>query len=230
MGLKSKRRKSGKRSKSRNRLGMDGSGIGREIGSGVQGVVYEDVTDPNRVIKCFTLSKVINEKIMNLASTKNIGPIYYGIIKTDIKICYIQERLYPIDMEKLETGRYDEELSELITKLIVTGIFHNDIKYDNMMLTKKRELRLIDFDCATEISNCGYRTFDANVKYNTLVRLQNGTSRQIKFNKRQTEEILKMRPSIEKTLFEMSIDDRRREARERARAELQERMRRRSRK
>lgn len=211
-----------------NKYKIDGAGLGRQIGMGAQGIVYEDISDPNRVIKCFPSNTVINEKIMNLVSIKDIGPKYFGVIKTEDKLCYIQEKLYPIDMEKLENGKYDKQLSELITELITNDIFHNDIKFDNMLLTKDGKLRLIDFDLSTEISNYGSRTFDAFLRNNSVVKLKDGSSKPIAFTAKQTSIILKMRPIIEKTLYEQEKEEQlkraREEAKERARLQTQERL------
>jgi len=234
MVLKSRRKISRKKIQKRysrprtKAIKIDGAGLGSQIGAGVQGIVYEDISDKERVIKCFPSNTLINEKIMNLVSIKNIGPKYYGVFKTDDKICYIQEKLYPIDMDNLETGKYDKQLSKLITELILDGVFHNDIKYDNMLLTKDGKLRLIDFDLSTEISNYGYKMFDINVKNNSNVRLIDGSSKPIDFTPKQIQSILTMRPVIEKTLYEVEKEENlkkaREEAKERARLQAQERL------
>jgi serine/threonine protein kinase len=191
------------------------------IGHGTQGIVYEYTR--NKVIKCS--NNTINEKIMNLVSIKNIGPKYFGVFKTESGVnCYIQEKLYPIDIYKLETGVYDRKLCKLITELIIDGIFHNDIKYDNILVTKEGELRLIDFDLSTEISDYGYKKFDNLMENNMEIILKNGEIRSLKFTDKEIEKILKMRPRIPKTLLEIENEDKLRKAREEAKLLVEERM------
>lgn len=196
------------------------SGIGKKIGEGTQGFVYEDIVDKNKVIKCYTKVEKINEKIMNLVSIKEIGPKYFGTVKIDDKLCYIQEKLYPIDMDKLISGGYDKELSTLITNLIINGVFHNDIKYDNVLLTKDGKLRLIDFDLSTEICNYGFKNFDNSLKYNYSINLDDENSKVIKFTEKQIENIIKMRPIIEKTLYEIEMEEKFKKIREKAKEKI----------
>jgi hypothetical protein len=189
--------------------------IGKQIGCGEQGIVYDYTLD--KVIKCCNVP--VNEKIMNLASIKNIGPKYFGVFKTasEVMSCYIQEKLYPFDMGKLESGWYDKELCKLITELINNGIFHNDIKFDNIMLTKDGKLRLIDFDLATEISDYGFIKFDNSLEMNMEIELENGNLKQLKFTTEQMDSILKMRPLIRKALREIENEEMLKKAREEAR-------------
>ena len=228
--LATSKRRSVRRSKKRysKRRALDGFGLGEELGSGMQGTVYQDSDDPERVIKCFSKSGEVNEKLMNLVGTTNIGPKYFGVYKTHNKYCYVQEKLYPIDMKKLESGGYDKELAELITNLATNGVFHNDLKFDNMLLTKDGHLRLIDFDLSKEISNYGYKTFDGFVRNNNSIHLEDGTYRPLKFTEKQMKAIEAMRPDIEKTLYEIEGEKKlkksREEVRERMRLEQLERM------
>lgn len=195
--------------------------LDKVIGHGTQGIVYEYTRD--KVVKCS--KNTINEKIMNLVSIKNIGPKYFGVFKSEPGVnCYIQEKLYPIDMGKLESSVYDRKLCKLITELIVNGIFHNDIKFDNILMTKEGELRLIDFDLATEISDYGYKKFDNLMENNMEIILENGEIRSLKFIDKEIEKILKMRPSIPKTLLEIENEERLKKAREEAKLLVQERM------
>lgn len=198
------------------------SGLGNMIGYGEQGIVYEDLFNKDIVIKCCGRPEdIINENIMNLVSIKNIGPKYYGFFKTDTQDnCYIQEKLFPINMEILESGGYNYELCNLVTNLINNGIFHNDMKFDNMLLSKDGELRLIDFDLASEISKYGFKHFDSSFKNNSVVLLENGEYISLKFTPEQIETIMKMRPLIEKTFYELDQENKLRQAREQARENM----------
>lgn len=191
--------------------------LGNILGSGMQGVIYSDPLDTDIVIKCCGTNDIINENIMNLTSVKNIGPKYYGIFKIENRPnCYIQEKLFPIDMEKLECGGYDKDLCKLITELIINGIFHNDIKFDNMLLTKEGELRLIDFDLASEIYKYGFKSFDVLLEDNCMILLESGDYRSLPFTRKQRNSLLIMRPFTEKTIHEIKQEECLRKAREKA--------------
>ena len=59
---------------------------------------------------------------------------------------------------------------------------------------------------------------------NMEIILKNGEIRSLKFTDKEIEKILKMRPSIPKTLLEIENEDRLKKAREEAKLLVQERM------
>lgn len=192
------------------------------IGEGAQGQVFQYTTD--KVIKCVN-ERDFKESFINKASLIGVGPRYYGSVRKDGEICYIQEMLYKVNLSE---GKYDKRLSELITKLIENGLFHNDLKSDNIMKNKKGSLKLIDFDMATNISDYGYKSFDNKLKNNSEYKLLDENNKEIKlvkleFSKSQINRIKKMRPIIEETLMEKEKAEQLKQARERAREEARTR-------
>ena len=187
-----------------------------KLAQGAQGEIYD--VGNNRVMKV-TYEK-LNKEILYMASESGVGPRIFGFEEcADGRTYYIQQKLFNNFSET-----YAPQVAELITRMFEAGLYHNDLRNDNMMADEKGKLYLIDFDLSRKISDYGGLYFDKSLKkhseyeYNNLVF-------PIEFTPQQMNRIKAMRPKIETTQSEIDAKIRLEKARELAKQQALERQR-----
>lgn len=186
------------------------------LGEGSQGKVYS--MDNRTVLKVVYGST--NVDILTKAASIGIAPPIY-----DIRVCkeftyYLQKR-----MAKPFEQTYDNQLPEIITRMIENGIFHNDVHQDNIMVDETGKLYLIDFDLATFVSDYGYTSFDRDVDTHSFWEDSDGNNHPIEFTEEQASRIYSVRPNVAKTERELATERKVEEAKKKARENLQQRIR-----
>jgi hypothetical protein len=165
------------------------------VGLGCQGMVYDaDSNIYGKVaVKEMTITKNMNPDdvggIHIIASDLHIGPVVYDICIENDKIYIIFEKLdRMVSFKDMCNPEISYQVCESITKLIENGIFHNDIRSTNIMLTKDNQVRLIDYDMSVQAymmtsveSTSGHTThatplisakeYDENLKKNYVIFL-----------------------------------------------------------
>ena len=170
-----------------------------KLGEGNQGTIYD--VGNNQVMKV-TYEK-INKDILYMASRSGIAPRIFGFEECpDGRTYYIQQKLFNTYNEK-----YLSQVSELVTRMFEAGLYHNDLRDDNMMADEKGKLYLIDFDLSNKISNYGSRYFDKSVKKHSWFE-HDGRDVHIEFTPIQMKRIQAMRPTIEITQGEIDSKNR----------------------
>lgn len=167
------------------------------LGIGCQGTVYD--ADSNHYgnvvvkelklpdakgVKEISISDEVYGEIHYIASDLGIGPDVYDICVEDNKLYIVFEKLNRmVSFKDMCDPTISYQVCECITRLIENGIFHNDIRSTNIMLTHDNQVRLIDYDMsvqafgpseydsATIIPYITAKEYDENLKKNYIVYL-----------------------------------------------------------
>lgn len=190
----------------------------KPLATGAQGSVY--LLGHDKVVK--NTDEEINQRVWNIASSAGIAPYVYGVFNCG------NERMLDnyIVMKKLnkkfnvkEKGQL-EQLPELLTRAIESGIFHNDLHDENFMVDESGKVYAIDFDLAQIFSENGYIYFDRRLPSNKRIELQDGHLLHIEFTPEQLERIQRMRPDVPETGGEIKRKKEEKEMLERRRQEV----------
>jgi len=124
------------------------------IGIGCQGTVYDADSNiyGNVVVKEMKNTKdIFSGTIHSIASNLGIGPAVYDICTENDKIYIVFEKLNRmISFKDMCNPEISYQFCEYITRLIENGIFHNDIRSANIMLSNDNQVKIIDYDMSIQ--------------------------------------------------------------------------------
>lgn len=166
----------------------------KPLASGAQGSVF--LFGHDKVVK--NTDEQVNRRMWNIASSVGLAPYVYGVFYCGderIPDNYIVMKKKNKKFDKTEK-RQIEQLPELLTRAIESGIFHNDLRDENLMVDETGMVHMVDFDLATFFLENGYKYFDTHLPSNKSVELEHGDILHIEFTPNQLERIQKMRPMV----------------------------------
>jgi hypothetical protein len=117
------------------------SNLGKVLGNGKTALVVEDKKDKTIVYKILKDSSMIYEELFTqqLASCINVAPKIYGVDENVIQM----QRIYMLS--SFPTGKQQEQLVELVARMVSIGLMHNDLHLQNIGALADGTMLLIDF-------------------------------------------------------------------------------------
>ena len=117
------------------------SNMGKVLGSGKTALVVEDKKDKTIAYKILNDSTMLQEELytQQLSACINVAPKIYGVDENVVKM----ERIYMLS--SFPTGRQQEQLVELVARMVSIGLVHNDLHLQNIGALADGTMVLIDF-------------------------------------------------------------------------------------